>query len=121
MAPTTISVSSVPDGFNVNPTFTNIKGSSVTLIWRAAGLTFAASDPLVWKNTGGAFRPAITRSTDGRTLTSDPYTNTGQGIWPYSLTVVDGTETITIDPEVNNEPPIGGGGGGDLPGGPRRP
>jgi len=109
--PITITVRS--DGVDVHPTFANVQNrpTPVRLRWQAAGgATFPTSGCFSWKPTSDG-RPSVSspNSTGATTLESDEYTNDAatQRIWSYSITILDAAQNlITIDPEVNNEPPM---------------
>jgi hypothetical protein len=100
-----------PDGIDVNPTYVNVPNDSkqdVRLRWTAVGATFRTTDCFEWKNNPpGAPAVPCTGSSGTNVLESAAYRNddSSQRVWQYSITVeVDGTP-VTIDPEVNNEPP----------------
>ena len=116
-----INVNKNPQGINIVPTFANVPNSSnaVVLVWSATGsATFPNTNYFQWKNNPpGAPNVNWISATE---LQSDPYFNNGGGsIWSYKINV-SGT---FVDPEVNNEPPGGGGeeNPAPKPGGPRRP
>ena len=98
------------DGIDVNPTYANVPNNAtedVRLRWTAVGATFAADQCVLWKNDppGAPKVPCTGPSTT--VLESETYRNDdpSRRVWQYSITLlVNGTE-VTIDPEVNNEPP----------------
>ena len=105
----TILVGPVPDGFDVNPTRTNVPAGDTELNWRAGGgSTFPTSGFFSWKTGSG--QPTVTRESERHlkaTYTNSVSTPT---VWQYSISLVSASGTVTIDPEVNNEPPVPAGG-----------
>ena len=103
--PITIMVRS--DGIDVTPTFANVKNGNddVKLRWIAIGGTFPGTDCFSWK-PGVSGAPAVTCSA-GNVLESAAYKNddANQRVWGYTVTIAVDGKNVTIDPEVNNEPP----------------
>jgi hypothetical protein len=81
---------------------------NVVITWKASGPTtfLAGNDAFKWLSAGA---PAVTR-VDDRTLQSAPYDNktTTPPVWRYLIGVEEGGVKIQVDPEVDNDPPIGG-------------
>lgn len=104
------------DGIDVNPTFANVPHNSaqdVKLRWTVVGSTFPTSNCFAWKNSPtGAPTVSCPTSTGQNVIESAAYTNNFDPgrVWQYKITIIDpgdSSKTITIDPEVNNEPPSG--------------
>jgi len=111
MATVPIIVMVRPDGIDVNPTYVNVKNGSdnVTLKWTVVGATFPTSGCFSWKGSpSGAPSVSCPGSSGQNSIESATYVNnaSGQRVWQYSLTLVVNGNNVTIDPEVNNEPPI---------------
>ena len=103
-----------PDGIDVNPTYVNVPNNGaqdVKLRWTLVGTTFPTSGCFAWKGSpAGAPAVACPAAAGDRTIESATYTNDfgERRVWAYKITIVDpedASRTITIDPEVNNEPP----------------
>ena len=97
------------DGIDVTPTFANVSNSSqdVQLRWNIVGATLPTTGFFDWKNSpSGA--PTVNRSSD-QVLLSNSYKNdaTTQRVWQYKVTIIVDSNNVTIDPEINNEPPSG--------------
>lgn len=106
------------DGIDVNPTYANVPNNpdlDVKLRWTLANATFPATGGcFAWKGTYEGAPDVTCPTTAGQTvIESATYRNnfaTPGRVWQYKLTIVDPNDpekTITIDPEVNNEPPSG--------------
>ncbi len=112
--PVPITIICRPDGIDVNPTRVNV-GNNTTqqrqLKWTVVGSTFPTSNCFSWKNSPTGAPTVSCPTSSGQTvLTSDAYTNNFDPgrVWQYAITIVDpnnSSQTITIDPEINNEPP----------------
>ena len=80
------------------------------LTWHASGpnTSFPETNYFWWKTVPPPLGGTIpTRSSDGQTLTLS-YDNDGPGeVWSYGVAITDGTATINIDPEIENERPPG--------------
>jgi hypothetical protein len=93
---------------DIKPTFLNVPNGpdSIILRWEAvAPASFPSSGFFNWK--AGSGQPAVTlQSAD--VLQSASYVNdaTARRLWRYSINV----SGVEVDPEVNNQPPGGGGG-----------
>ena len=113
-----------PDGIDVNPTYANVPynpGQDVQLRWTIVGSTFPTSGCFAWKGSPAGAPAVSCPSSPDRTIESAVYQNNfgDHRVWAYSVTIVDpddASKTITIDPEVNNEPP---GNMFEVPGGGR--
>ena len=111
--PVPITITVVNEGINVTPTFANVKNqASVERIirWRVVGGSFPTSGCFAWKgNPEGAPTAPVCPSAPGQTvIESGPYTNNFPApgrVWQYKISVVVNGKTVTIDPEINNEPP----------------
>ncbi len=72
---------------------------------------FDTDQPIILNNATAATPafPPITRSADGKTVTSAVFQNTAQGTspvkWFYTVNMWLGTQHVRIDPEVDNLPP----------------
>lgn len=77
------------------------------LVWNASGpnASFPSSNPFSWK--GGSGQPNVTRNSTGSQLISDPFWNNGStgSRWEYTVGITNGTVTVNVDPEIDNEPP----------------
>ncbi|HEV7239465.1 MAG TPA: hypothetical protein VGQ36_09510 [Thermoanaerobaculia bacterium] len=100
------------DGIDVNPTYVNVpndNGQDVKLKWTVIGGSFPTSGCFAWKNSPvGAPTVACPTSSGDNRIESAGYTNNFDPgrVWQYTITVIkDSGGTVTIDPEVNNEPP----------------
>ena len=98
------------DGIDVNPTYVNVKNDSedVKLKWTVIGATFPTSGCFAWKNSpSGAPTVSCPSSAGQNVIESATYVNNAgsQRVWQYSVTIVVNGSNVTIDPEVNNEPP----------------
>ncbi len=98
------------DGIDVNPTYANVPNGSeqVTLQWTVAGGTFPTTNCFSWKNDpSGAPAVDCPQTSGERMLASAPYVNdsTSRRVWQYKVSILVDNQTVTIDPEVNNEPP----------------
>ncbi|HVE72283.1 MAG TPA: hypothetical protein VNI54_13020 [Thermoanaerobaculia bacterium] len=81
---------------------------NVVVTWNASGPTtfLPGKDGFDWLSSGA---PTVHR-VDDHTLRSDPFDNTGttEVVWRYMLGVERDGVKIKVDPEVDNDPPIGG-------------
>jgi hypothetical protein len=80
----------------------------VNLEWTVIGATLPTSGCFSWKGSPvGA--PAVSCPTsEGQTvIQSAGYVNDfpSRRLWQYSITILVNEKPVTIDPEVNNEPP----------------
>ena len=101
-----------PGGIDVNPTFANVPNSDqdVQLRWNIVGATLPTSGCFSWKNNpSGAPTVDCPTSPDQNVLLSSSYKNDAgqQRIWQYKVTIIVDKKKVTIDPEINNEPPSG--------------
>ena len=83
--------------------------TGVVITWSATGPTtfLPGADAFKWlPNDDG--RPAVTR-VDDNTLRSEPYDNDfdTEIVWEYLIGVEKDGVKIQVDPEVDNDPPIG--------------
>lgn len=100
------------------------RGTSITINWNAAGNnSFPASGFFSWKSGSSSPGTLPTRSGDGKTLTLNYSMPTTSVTWSYNITL---NGCATLDPDIENqvdptpdpdEPPQGGGGGGQPGGG----
>ena len=104
------------DGIDVNPTRANVPNNpsqDIKLRWTVVGSTFPTSGCFGWKNSPtGAPTVSCPGSAGATVIESAVYQNNFNPgrVWQYQITIVDPdnpSQTITIDPEVNNEPPSG--------------
>lgn len=96
---------------DIRPTFVNIPNGPDTIVlrWEAvAPASFPSSGFFNWK--AGSGQPTVNFQT-ADVLQSDTYVNNGseRRLWRYSINV----SGVEVDPEVNNQPPGGGGGMSD--------
>jgi len=112
MATIPIIINVRPDGIDVNPTFTNVPNNpntNITLKWTLIGGTFPTSGCFAWKNSpSGAPSVACPSSSGENNLSSASYVNNFDPgrVWQYSITIIKNSGgQVTIDPEINNEPP----------------
>ena len=101
-----------PDGIDVNPTYANVQnksGVNVTLRWLVIGGTFPTSGCFAWKNSpSGAPTVACPTASGENVIQSTTYVNDFDPgrVWQYAITIIKNSGgTVTIDPEINNEPP----------------
>ena len=81
--------------------------TAVHLVWTATGpgASFPATNFFRWKGAPAA--PAVTRISATQLQSAD-YVNNGAGeTWQYMVAISNGTITVNIDPEVDNQPPGG--------------
>lgn len=83
----------------------DVPDKTPTIVWEADGnnTAFPSSGFFSWKTGGPGFLPV--RSSDGKTLTLS-YTQTTTSDWTYEITVANGNETVVVDPEIHNDPPV---------------
>ncbi len=85
------------------------KAKDVVITWKASGPTtfLAGKDGFNWLDTGA---PNV-QQLDPNTLESDKFDNlsttTTEIVWRYLIGVENGGVKIQVDPEVDNDPPIG--------------
>jgi len=101
-----------PDGIDVNPTYANVPNDAnqdVKLRWTVIGATLPTSNCFSWKNNPVGVPTVSCPSSAGQNvIESAAYRNDFNPgrVWQYSITIVVDGSNVTIDPEVNNEPPI---------------
>ena len=79
------------------------------ITWTASGpnATFPAENYFVWKTDPPPLEGRLPIRANDKTLTLS-YANEGLGdVWSYGISITDGTTTINIDPEIENERPPG--------------
>lgn len=85
----------------------NSKTDTYKLVWTISGpnASFPASNFFNWRSSPG--QPTVTRNPAGNQLTSTEYSNDANNRrkWKYTIGLTNGTTTINLDPEVDNEPP----------------
>lgn len=96
----------------IKPSRLRIKNGEqgVVITWSAAGpTTFLQGDAgFKWMPNVGPTPPTV-KYIDANTLRSEPYDNTfsTEVVWEYQIGVQKDGVKIVVDPEVDNDPPIG--------------
>jgi len=71
--------------------------------------SFHETNPFTWNTSPTIPAPPVVSRVSNTKLQSEPYTNTVNGgvslTWRYTVRVVNGTAAVTMDPEVDNQPP----------------